>query len=238
MARGISICKRIVSNPIFVALLLTVLVIIIIVAIYKVQNFGGADLFKCGFYIFIVFLIIIFIHDFLLKKSMKVNHINKDVKEVFTGIDLSKEMSHDVIQVEPISYDTFKNNNNGYGYIQGDSYIKGGNSQNDRNGQNNQNGQNDRNGQNNRNNRNDQNDRNDNSQKNNDDSDDISSISSGSSGGNASNGSGGNGGNTTNGDNGGNTTNGDNVDNSSKEDGGDINNILNSIVPIDIKPTA
>jgi hypothetical protein len=224
MARGISICKRIVSNPIFVALLLTVLVIIIIVAIYKVQNFGGADLFKCGFYIFIVFLIIIFIHDFLLKKSMKVNHINKDVKEVFTGIDLSKEMSHDVIQVEPISYDTFKNNNNGYGYIQGDSYIKGGN------------------------------DRNDNSQKNNYDGDDISSISSDGSGGNVGNGGNvDNGENTSNGgnvgnvdnvgnvgnvDNVGNVGNVDNGDNTSKDDGGDINNILNSIVPIDIKPTA
>jgi hypothetical protein len=111
--KTVNICKKILYNPLFVALLLTSLIIIIIVAIYKVQSFGAGMIFKCGFYIFITISIIIFVHDFFIKKELGSTHINKEVKEVFSGIDISKELSHDVIKVEPVSYDEGENERDG-----------------------------------------------------------------------------------------------------------------------------
>ena len=111
--KGLNICKKIFYNPLFVSLLLTSIIIIIIVAIYKIQTFGAGMLFKCGFYIFIMLTIIIYVHDFLITRELKSNNINKEVKDVFSGIDLSKEISHDVIQVDPIIYekDNFSDSN-------------------------------------------------------------------------------------------------------------------------------
>jgi hypothetical protein len=92
--------------------LLTAIIIIIIVAIYKVQSFGAGMLFKCGFYVFIMIGIIIYVHDFLITRELKLNNVNKEVKDVFSGIDLSKEISHDVIQVDPIMYENDDNDKN------------------------------------------------------------------------------------------------------------------------------
>lgn len=107
--KSLNICKRVFYNPLFVSLLLTVIIIIIIVAIYKVQSFGAGMLFKCGFYVFIMLGIIIYVHDFLITRELKLNNVNKEVKDVFSGIDLSKEISHDVIQVDPIMYENDEN---------------------------------------------------------------------------------------------------------------------------------
>jgi hypothetical protein len=110
--KSLNICKRVFYNPLFVSLLLTAIIIIIIVAIYKVQNFGTGMLFKCGFYVFIMIGIIIYVHDFLITRELKLNNVNKEVKDVFSGIDLSKEISHDVIQVDPIMYENDDNDKN------------------------------------------------------------------------------------------------------------------------------
>jgi hypothetical protein len=110
--KSLNICKRVFYNPLFVSLLLTAIIIIIIVAIYKVQSFGAGMLFKCGFYIFIMLGIIIYVHDFLITRELKLNNVNREVKDVFSGIDLSKEISHDVIQVDPIMYENDENDEN------------------------------------------------------------------------------------------------------------------------------
>jgi len=110
--KSLNICKRVFYNPLFVSLLLTAIIIIIIVAIYKVQSFGAGMLFKCGFYVFIMIGIIIYVHDFLITRELILNNVNKDVKDVFSGIDLSKEISHDVIQVDPIMYENDDNDKN------------------------------------------------------------------------------------------------------------------------------
>jgi ABC-type cobalt transport system substrate-binding protein len=100
------ICKKILHNPFFIALLLTVLAMIIIVATFKNYNYGGAsNIFKIGFYMFICFSIILLVNNMFLKKTMESTQIKTEVKEVFTGIDMSKEMSHDIIQIEPNLYE-------------------------------------------------------------------------------------------------------------------------------------
>jgi hypothetical protein len=112
--KSLSICKKIFYNPLFVSLLLTTIIIIIIVAIYKVQSFGAGMIFKCGFYVFIMLSVIIYVHDFLITRELKTNSVNKEVKDVFSGIDISKEISHDVIQVDPIIYEKDESDDKSY----------------------------------------------------------------------------------------------------------------------------
>ena len=101
-----NICKKILHNPFFIALMLTVLAMIIIVAVFKNSNYGGAsNIFKSGFYMFIAFSLILFLNNMFLKKTIESTQIKTEVKEVFTGIDMSKEMSHDVIHIEPNLYE-------------------------------------------------------------------------------------------------------------------------------------
>ena len=106
MKNSKNICKRIFTNPFFIALLLTVFAIIIVVAMYKVQNYGGGSVVKCFFYMFICFSILLFVNNLLIKKSLNTDviHAKKEVKDVFSGIDISKQMSHDVIQITPNIY--------------------------------------------------------------------------------------------------------------------------------------
>jgi uncharacterized membrane protein YgcG len=98
------ILRKIFHNPFFIALVLTVLAMIIIFAIYRVQNYGAANVFKCGFYMFLCFSIILFINSILVKKIITQSQVKTEVKEVFSGIDMSKEMSHDIIQIKPNLY--------------------------------------------------------------------------------------------------------------------------------------
>lgn len=101
-----NICKKILHNPFFIALMLTVLAMIIIVAVFKNSNYGGAsNIFKSGFYMFIAFSLILLLNNIFLKRTMESTQIKTEVKEVFTGIDMSKEMSHDIIQIEPNLYE-------------------------------------------------------------------------------------------------------------------------------------
>ena len=101
-----NICKKILHNPFFIALMLTVLAMIIIVAVFKNSNYGGAsNIFKSGFYMFIAFSLILLLNNMFLKRTMESTQIKTEVKEVFTGIDMSKEMSHDIIQIEPNLYE-------------------------------------------------------------------------------------------------------------------------------------
>jgi len=120
-----NICKKILHNPFFIALMLTVLAMIIIVAVFKNSNYGGAsNIFKSGFYMFIAFSLILLLNNMFLKRTMESTQIKTEVKEVFTGIDMSKEMSHDIIQIEPNlyeeNYETYKEKKNGGSIIYSD----------------------------------------------------------------------------------------------------------------------
>jgi len=105
MSKSKLICNKLFSNPFFIALLLTVLVIIIMVAIFKVQKNGSNAVVKCFIYTYICFSIILFVHTIFIKKTLNVSNVKKEVKDVFSGIDISKEVSHDVIQIQPNLYD-------------------------------------------------------------------------------------------------------------------------------------
>jgi hypothetical protein len=105
MSKSKLICNKLFSNPFFIALLLTVLVIIIIVAIFKVQKSGGNSIVACFIYTYICFSIILYVHNIFIKKTVNTSNVKKEVKDVFNGIDMSKEVSHDVIQIQPNLYD-------------------------------------------------------------------------------------------------------------------------------------
>ena len=105
MSKSKLICNKLFSNPFFIALLLTVLVIIIIVAIFKVQKSGSNSIVACFIYTYICFSIILYVHNIFIKKTVNTSNVKKEVKDVFNGIDMSKEVSHDVIQIQPNLYD-------------------------------------------------------------------------------------------------------------------------------------
>lgn len=110
MSKSKLICNKLFSNPFFIALLLTVLVIIIIVAIFKVQKYGSNSIVACFIYTYICFSIILYVHNIFIKKTVNTSNVKKEVKDVFNGIDMSKEVSHDVIQIQPNLYDDEEDN--------------------------------------------------------------------------------------------------------------------------------
>ena len=110
MSKSKLICNKLFSNPFFIALLLTVLVIIIIVAIFKVQKSGSNSIVACFIYTYICFSIILYVHNIFIKKTVNTSNVKKEVKDVFNGIDMSKEVSHDVIQIQPNLYDDEEDN--------------------------------------------------------------------------------------------------------------------------------
>jgi phosphomevalonate kinase len=87
----IPVIGPIVNNPIFTALLITAIVLIVIMAIYKIQDQGGQKMFKCAFYIFILITAITFIHHYAIMKTAKNNFATNEVKNIFSGIKQSKE---------------------------------------------------------------------------------------------------------------------------------------------------
>lgn len=95
----IPIFGSIINNPLFTALLITVLVLIVIVSIYKVQEQGGQKLFKCGFYIFILVVAVTFLHHYTIMQIAKNNFANNEVKSIFSGIKQSKESAYDIIPI-------------------------------------------------------------------------------------------------------------------------------------------
>ena len=95
----IPIFGSIINNPFFTALLITVLVLIVIVSIYKVQEQGGQKLFKCGFYIFILVVAVTFLHHYTIMQIAKNNFANNEVKSIFSGIKQSKESAYDIIPI-------------------------------------------------------------------------------------------------------------------------------------------
>ena len=96
---SIPVIGPIINNPIFTALLLTILVLIVIMVVYKVQEQGGSKLFKCAFYIFILVTAITFLHHYAIMKIAKNNFAKNEVKNIFSGIKQSKENSYDAIPI-------------------------------------------------------------------------------------------------------------------------------------------
>lgn len=88
------IIRGVVNNPVFTALLLTALVAIIAMGLYHypIKQAGAKKGVRALFYVFFAAAAVMFVHHYSVMRSARDVATRKGIRDVFTGIQQSREM--------------------------------------------------------------------------------------------------------------------------------------------------
>lgn len=100
---NISFIKTIATNPIYTAIFITVIVLIVIVIIFRDADELSSLAISSSVYIFMMLLVIMFLHDKVLMMEMGNKEMNRRVNDIFDPINITGG-DHDAVDI-PISYD-------------------------------------------------------------------------------------------------------------------------------------
>jgi len=91
---GAPIIHRIVNNPIYTALLITALVAIVALAMYR-EQLRGKKAFKALFYSFFLVSLVVFVHHYAIVRAAQDLGEQHHAREVFAGVQSSHALGHD-----------------------------------------------------------------------------------------------------------------------------------------------
>jgi hypothetical protein len=86
------IIRTVVSNPVFTALLITALVVIVIMGLYsyRVKAAGTKRGIRAILYIFMLVMAVMFVHHYAVMKIARDSEASRSVRDVFSSIDQSR----------------------------------------------------------------------------------------------------------------------------------------------------
>jgi hypothetical protein len=86
------IIRTVVNNPIFTALLITALVVIVIMALYhyQIKQAGAKKAVKAFLYVFLLVTAVMFVHHYAVMRSARDAASQKGVRDVFSSIEQSR----------------------------------------------------------------------------------------------------------------------------------------------------
>lgn len=88
------IVGAIVNNPVFTALFVTAIAVVIVLALYhaQIKPEGNARIAQMTIYIFFAVVAILFVHHYASEKLSRVSAAQAVVRDVFNGIESSREL--------------------------------------------------------------------------------------------------------------------------------------------------
>lgn len=98
------IIRTIVSNPVFTALLITALVVIVAMSLYgrQIKSSGGKVAARASLYVFLLVSAVMFVHHYAVVRSTQDSAHQKGVRDVFSSIHQSRGVSlPDTVPVIP-----------------------------------------------------------------------------------------------------------------------------------------
>lgn len=101
------IVRSIAENPIFTALLITALVVIVIMAqyYYKIKKEGNTKLAKTVLYIFLLVTAVMFLHNYASEKLIKSTFDQQGLRDMFSSIQQTRDTNlYNSVPVIPSSY--------------------------------------------------------------------------------------------------------------------------------------
>jgi Mn2+/Fe2+ NRAMP family transporter len=92
---GSALVKGIVNNPIFTALLLTAIAIVIILGMYyrEFRSGGKKKMVRMTIYLLFAVAIVVFVHHYAVERCIRTEAAQKGVRDVFQGIAQSRQIN-------------------------------------------------------------------------------------------------------------------------------------------------
>jgi hypothetical protein len=102
---GSTVIKKIMENPIFTGLLITVLVMVVILGQYYelIKDEGSTKIAKSMIYVFLLITAVMFVHNYAFKNNIETSSHQAGVRDMFSSIQQTRDMSNpDFIPVMPM----------------------------------------------------------------------------------------------------------------------------------------